>query len=341
MNEKIKIFGMALDYLDDKDRVEMKRAYMKAVADGFVGPGLPKDPYDAIVPLLANVMEGQAQLIGKIDLPGWLTPRPDPADMDRIDQKAYCDFMDSDGPAGFVSKCGKMTQDILPEVPLMICVDHAMSAGPISAISKNIGPDNLAVVVLDSHFDAVPAKERVPVDIELDLPGEGHCGDFLGKLIKDGHILPQNLFVIGVSDFPPLEISDTHFSKTYNSFISSGVKIYPKHEVMKSDFPARLKKDLEKTSAKHLYVSLDADAGSLACMDAVRFLDCEGIDKERLFNIAKCLRSLIKEDKFILCGMDISEVDVHLLGLKRPDGEMDQTANICAGFILELTRREK
>jgi arginase family enzyme len=341
MSEIIKIFGMALDYLDDKDRVELKRAYLKAVADGFVGPGLPKDPYDEITPLIMSGMNGNSELMGKIDVPGWLTPRPCPEDINKVEQKVYSKFMDSDGPDDFICKCAEMTADILPSVPLMIGVDHAVSAGPIKAISKDTGPKDLTVVVLDSHFDAVPAKERVPEELDIDLPGEGLCGDFLGRLIKDGHILAENLFVVGVSDFPPSEISDTQFAKTYNSYISSGVKIYPKNEAVHPDFPSRLTADLENASAKNLYVSLDADVGSLACMDAVRFLDCEGIGEDSLLNIAKCLRSLIKKDRFNLCGMDLCEVDVHMLGLERPDGKMDQTARICADFILELTRRGK
>ena len=180
---------MALDFLDDFERVGLKRAYVKALAEGRVDESLPKDPYDAVAPLVADFLDNKVGLRGKVEVPGWLTPRPGLEDLEMIREEAYREFMDKEGTETYIKDCAKVAKGILPKIPVMIAVDHSLSSGLITALSQRHGPEALAIVVLDSHFDAVPADLRAPLDREISWSGEGLCGDFFGGLMSKGLIL--------------------------------------------------------------------------------------------------------------------------------------------------------
>ena len=76
-------------------------------------------------------------------------------------------------------------------------------------------------------------------------------------------------------------------------------------------------------------------------MDAVRFMDTVGLDEETIIGIAKAINGRIESGRFSPAGFDISEVDIHLLGLEGPDGEPDRTAAVCARFVKTLLGCEK
>lgn len=335
MAKKAIVFGAALDCLDDRERVGLKRAYLEAAARGKISVDLPADPYDAIAPLLESALEGAVELAGKIGLPGWLTPRPGPNDEERVDPRYYREFMDTGGPALVARACAEWSAAADPDLPLLLAVDHSLSAGPIGAMASIHGAENIAVVVLDSHFDAVPARLRAPRDSGFDWSGEGMCGDFLAGLMERGELLPERLFVAGVSDRPPAEYADTGYGKAYLGWVDKGVKIYPKSELRDRGFGKRLAADIAKSGAKLMYVSLDADVGACACMDAVRFMDTVGIDESSLLGLAGSLKALASQG-IRLCGLDVSEVDVHFLGLVHPERGPDRTAQVCAGFVSAL-----
>ena len=328
-----RLFGAALDYLDDAERVGLKLAYTKALADDVLPPGLPLDPYDAVAPLVRSIMNGRTALDGKIDIPGWLTPRPGPDDASLIVPSRYRDFMDAGGALVTARSCAKAASGCLPDVPVMIAVDHCLSAGPISALSSLHGADSLAVVVLDSHFDAVPPEVRIGESCDW---GGGHCGDFLAYLMEDGIISPERLFVVGAGDRPDKTDDAGEFGRLYHAWIDKGVKVYNRSECREDAFPDRLAKDIESSGARHLYVSLDADVGSCASMNAVRFLDGVGLSEEIILNIGRALGSLCAAGRLELAGADVCEIDVHLLGLLDQNGREDRTAQICAGFLASL-----
>jgi arginase family enzyme len=335
VSERAAIFGAALDLLEDPERLSLKRSYLEACREGRVPSGLPRDPYDAILPPLLALAGDQVVPAGKVDVPSWITPRPLPADLEFINPRRYREFMDTGGPALVARSCGQRALACLPAYPVMIAVDHALSAGPISALSAKIGPENLAVVVLDSHFDAVPAADRA-AGMSLSFHGRGHCGDFLADLLNDGVIRPRNLLVAGVSDYPEQDCPARAFTRSYRSWIERGVKVYPKSQVRAPGFLDRFRRDLMSLSARRLYVSLDADAGAGGEMAAVRFMDCLGLTEAELLAIARGLRELLDDGGYGLAGVDVCEVDVHLLGLAGPGGAPDRTAEICARFLAAL-----
>src|SRR3989304_5209236 len=91
------IFGAALDFLDDPERVGLKLSYLDALRDGLVPADLPADPYDAIAHLAVAARPGRMKLAGKVAVPGWLTPRPGAADRAMIGPASYRAFMDAGG----------------------------------------------------------------------------------------------------------------------------------------------------------------------------------------------------------------------------------------------------
>jgi arginase family enzyme len=334
-----RIFGAALEFNDDPERLGLKLAFLDALADGRIPPGLPADPYDAIAPALKGMLDGCAELEGRIEVPGWLTPRPGVKDRRLVSAERYRAFMDEGGPRIFVTECERMAEGIFPAVPVMIGVDHCLAAGPIRAASRQFGPENLAVVVLDQHFDAVPARSRSG-EAGLGWESAGWCGDFLMPLLREGVVLPSRLFVLGVCDHPGKDAADTRYGREYLSWIEKGVRIFTRDEAMDAGFAQRLEREISGSGARYMYVSLDADVGAAEGMSAVRFLDRPGIPAERVIEIASWLRRIMDEHGIALAGVDTSEVDVHLLGLSGPEGK-DRTAEICAGFIATLLGRHE
>ncbi|MFO8058467.1 MAG: arginase family protein [bacterium] len=330
-----RLFGAALDYLDDPRRLGLKLAYLEAQAKGNLSPELPRDPYDALAPLIKARLKGRATLAGKLEVPGRFTPRPPPEDSPHINQRDCREFMDAGGPYLTARSCGKQALAALPEVPLMIGVDHGLCAGPIAALASRHGKESLAVVVLDSHFDAIAPEERSG-DAEAARCGRGLCGDFLGELLKQEEISPELLFVAGVGDKPAKPSHTGEFGRAYHDWIEKGVKVYTRAEAQNPGFPERLVRDFMRCGACSLYVSLDADVGSCASMNAVRFLADSGLDEHALLSIGYELGRLVASGRMELAGADVCEIDVHLLGLPDRHGQPDRTADICARFISTL-----
>jgi arginase family enzyme len=340
----IKLFGAALDALDDPERVGLKQAYVRARKEGRLPAGLPEDPYDALAPRIIQCAGGIVEDAGKLEIPGWLTPRPKPEDEHRITPENYRAFIREDRIREWTGACTRFVeQEILPHVPCMIAVDHAMTAGPLRALASRHGPEAVTVVVLDSHFDAVPWELRVPspeTAAESGASGLHNCGSFLAPLLDEGVLLPENLFVVGVSDFPAPGTTAKDYELSYLSFLERGVRVYPRDRAQTPSFSAELEQDLRQSRGTHLYVSLDADAGALTCMNAVRFLDTRGLPETCLLTLASVLKNLIDIGKFHLTGLDVAEVDIHLLGLENVQGEPDRTVGVCTDFLKRLLLTE-
>ncbi len=341
----VKLFGAALDALDDPERVGLKKAYVRARAEGRLPPGLPDDPYDALAPGIMEGAGGMVEDAGKLEIPGWLTPRPRPEDEHLVTPEHYHAFLQENRIRDWTDSCARFVeQEILPRVPCMIAVDHAMTAGPIRALVSRHGPEAVTVVVLDSHFDAVPWElRRTEPETATGAGGSGthNCGSFLAALLDEGVLLPENLFVAGVSDFPASGTTTKDYERAYLSFLEKGVHVYTRDRAEKPTFPAELEQDLAQNRGTHLYASLDADAGALSCMNAVRFLDTRGLPETCLLSLATVLKNLIDNGKFRLAGLDVAEVDVHLLGLEGLQGEPDRTVQVCTDFLNRLLMTEK
>jgi arginase family enzyme len=333
-----KLLGAALDALDDPERVNLKRAYIQAAQAGRLSDNVPLDPYDVLTPLLVDRCGPAVLPFGKIDLPGWLTPRPEGRQGSSVQPDRYRAFLDGDGIEGWVEVCARLVErDILPDIPCLIAVDHGMTAGPLRALAGRFAPEETTVVILDSHFDAIPARLRALPGQASFACGPGNCGSFLVPLIEDGTLLPENLIVVGVSDYAYPHTAEP-YRQAYLSLIARGVTVIPREEVEDDSFPAELEERLCRGRGRRLYVSLDADAGALECVHAARFLDTVGLSEEAILGTARLLRGLIDRGRFELIGLDAAEIDVHLLGIEDDQGMPDRTAEVCAGFLSTLMR---
>ena len=334
-----KLFGAALDALDDPERVDLKRAYIEADASGRLPAEIPKDPYDVIAPHVADRCGDHVALGGKLELPGWLTPRPPLDCTHRILPELYSEFILEDGVKEYVDACACFVERfILPDTPCMLAVDHGMTAGPLRALARCEDPRETTVVVIDSHFDAVPSQYRSLQGAEAPFCGQRNCGSFLSALLQEEAVLPENLFVVGVSDFP-VEGTTKAYQEAYRFFLECGVTVVTRDEAEEPGFSDELERRLVRTHGKRLYVSLDADAGACQCMNAVRFLNTVGLREETILGFARLFKKLIETGRFRLAGMDVAEVDVHLLGID-DEGTPDRTSQVCADFITTLMRKE-
>jgi arginase family enzyme len=335
---RVKIFGAALDALDDPERVELKKAYIAARAAGSLLPGLPQDPYAAIAPTVLARCGDCVISVGRLEIPAWLSPRPALDDASLVSSERYGSFLDSDEIGTHIDRCAAFVDRfILPDIPCMIAADHAMSAGPLKALSSRYGPRGLAVLIIDSHFDAIPLSSRMPQGHTEKRNGAQQCGSFLAMLLDEGVVLAENLFVVGVSDYPTSGTTD-RYNLAYHALTGRGVTVIPKNMAESTSLQEQLEQMLQGSSANRLYVSLDADIGACLCMNAVRFLDTEGVPEEVIIALARSIRKLINTERFSLAGLDVAEVDVHLLGLDHIQGRQDRTVEVCSQFIIELVR---
>lgn len=327
MARAYKIFGAALDVLDDDERIALKQAYLNAKHEGLIADE-PKDPYDILAPLVAGE---QHILSGKLNIPGHFTPRPELCDRDFVKKKIYTEFIDNGDIIHYIKECGMfVAEKILPHISVMLGVDHAMSAGPIRALSAVHGPENLCCIIFDRHFDAITPQERGSSLIRTSENSLYNCGSFLLPLITGRYILPENLIIIGAGDSPDRG-AEGIYAAAYNGLINRGVRIIPNTH-NKNSIAAAINNVLPEISAGYIYISLDADVGSFYSMNAVRFLDGPGMGKEIILECADVIRRHILQGRFILAGLDICEIDVHLLDLQPPDLH-DATVEICAEFL--------
>jgi len=331
-----RVFGAALDALDDPERVRLKQAYLRAAQEGRFAADSPLDPYDALAPVLAARCHRTLHLSGKLDLPGWLTPRPPLEHASRVQPEQYRAFLDHNGIQEWVDACAlHIERCIFPDTPCLISVDHGMTAGPLRALARRFAPEETAVVVVDSHFDAIPSHLRSLPGQGPGPGGPGNCGSFLAALLEDRIIVPENLFVLGVSDYAHPHTAGP-YRDAYLALIERGVTVIPSGDVEAMTSPEVLRKMLSRGRGRRLFVSLDADAGAHTCVHAARFLDTVGLSEKAILGIARSLRGLVDQGRFELVGLDTAEIDVHLLGIEDEGGMPDRTIEVCAGFLVTL-----
>lgn len=333
-----RLLGAALDALDHPERVALKQAYIAACSRGLLPPGLPADPYEAITRALAEKGATFWKAEGRLELPGWLTPRPQSEWLDYLTPWHFRKFLDGDQCRSTAAACGRwIAQEILPQVPGLIAVDHSLAGGAMSAVAERYGREAVSFMVLDAHFDGLPTHLR-QVSARAPYPAleNYHCGNFLYHLLKEGKILPANLVLAGVSDCPDFRsATDNPLAAAYQAWAERGVTFIPKSHLRLGNGLNHWRQRLDQISTPWVYVSLDADAGACAGIPAVRFIDRVGLEQAEILAVADELGRRIRTGQFRLAGFDICEVDVHLLGLD----DADPTLEVCLGFIERLLGR--
>lgn len=358
---KTKFFGAALDPADSPEKVSIKIGYLNALRDGKTPEPNFLDPYDAVAQHLPDMFQNPDYIqCGKFSVESWLTSKPLLEDFPLITPENYRVFLDTNGCEEYARALQKFVEEhVLPDTPAMIGVDHSLTGGVLRALSHVHGAENISVVVIDAHFDAISQKARVglaeyvkeigmryplgyiPSAVDASTPEMYNCGTYLRHTIEQKVVLPKNLIVIGVADYPDEKlksIDDNRVKKYVDSYLQyekDGVTLIPSSKIDKN-FPSLLAQSLKNVSTPWVYASLDVDVGSYSALYAARFLDAIGIGEEEIYEIARQISKRINSGAFQLAGFDVMEVDVHLAGAKFSDGKEDRTSLICGNFIKHL-----
>lgn len=346
-----KIFGVALDASDDPLTLQLKGASIRAQERGI--EGLCTNPYEALMKQWPEV-EGSIEPVGNVPVPSWLTPLPRPSDRHLITKETMEAFVAEGGVREISEKVKHFVlEKVLPGFPLMIGVDHSATGGAISALSSESNPEQLSVLVLDQHFDGLPLALRLeagmmetsgyPEGRTRAIPGiledEAYCcGNFWKHLMDEGIVLPENLFFVGVADYPGEEMPPEwdKFRQNYLKFERRGCRFFSLKE-FRGNYLDKLRRFIKKgIAAPNLYVSLDLDVGAYQCVHAARYMDWIGIDREALTAVVQIINELREVEKVRMVGLDVMEFNMHFLGLEIEPGKRDRTLEVARDFINAL-----
>jgi arginase family enzyme len=353
-----KLFGVALDPADDPWTLQLKQAWMAADLLSLDWLSACPDPYDAVTGSMADMLEKhKIEPAGKFPVPSWLRPKPDVTDRPYVTTRSMENFFDSGDLLEFIKRIKTFVRDnIMPEIPVMLGIDHSATAGVVSVLSEKYGPENLGVVVLDQHFDAIPLSVRLEgltrskPDAAADLPfavpdmpvgfsDQFCCGNFWSYLMDNGIILPENLVFIGVADYPGRkdESRENSYRKSYLDYEERGCSFFLRERFEEQYIDTLASFLREKINTPNIYVSLDLDVGSYSGTYAARYMDRPGISEENILDIASIIADACRRGYFTIAGLDIMEFNMHFLGIETPDGTKDTTLSLVEKFIATLT----
>ncbi len=326
-------FGCALDALDSGESLSMKLAFASALERGLVGGDIARDPFDLLEEKLAS--SGRVKSVGKVDVPSWLWPRPEPSDAELLTPERYREFTESGGLEQAASSVRDFIEnEVFPARPLMVAVDHSMTGGALEALA---GDRELALVVFDAHLDAIPAEiRRLASGAEGGevLPDAYDCGTWLAEIISRGIVPPERLVVAGVSDRPGEtgEEGDGYrlYADAYAAVEGSLLAVVTKKR-LREEGPSALDDALHALDGCDVYVSIDADVAAGPYLKAVRFMDTMGLEPDELIG---CVRRVAAAAGDRIAGVDVAEIDVHLADI--PGGD-DRTVEVMTSVAAALT----
>jgi arginase family enzyme len=345
---RLAFLGCPLDSDERQASVDEKRAAL--------GSG-PDDPYDAVLAYLSKELDPSLWIeAGRLEVPSWLRPMPALADGGAMAVENFVDFMDKWGCADFADTAGKMAGQVeYPDLPCLIAVDHSVAGGVIQTISQRHGADKLTLVVLDSHLDALTTPVlagAIAYDLEhnpntqydahdpflSERPDSYNASSFLQHLLDSKAIDPKNLFVVGMSDYPPKHAFRNKDPRiqAYTG-VYSGLKKKGAHLITKNDLStgiAKAKALFKRIKTPWLYVSMDMDVGSKNASHAVRFDDWTGLSEVQLYRLALELREVTKRG-VRLAGLDVCEFNPRRAGMG------DRTYRVAANLVKVLALGHK
>jgi arginase family enzyme len=290
---------------------------------------------------------------GSIDLPSWLRPIPSLADEEKITTETFVDFMDHGGFETYAQKVGDfIATNIFPDIPCLLAVDHSLTGGAFKKLVELYEPEDVSLIVLDSHTDAIPMSVmagmiQYDIDTNPDTVHDRHdpflydrqdsynASSFVYYLLAEEVLKPQNLYLIGISDYPPkhaFRIKDPRIENYVNIFSElkrRGVTMLTKNDFLIS--PSKAKNILSHIKTPYVYISIDLDIGARKGVEAVRFLEREGLNERQIYRLVDLLRSLFSRG-IRLAGMDLTEINPRKAGGHPSMGE-NQTYRVAANII--------
>ena len=344
IDKKVVFFGCLLDSDERYDALQKKLASIDR-GETFL------DPYQAVLSLVTQEMDpNRWESKGLIPIPDWLHPLPPDSSKPQLTSSEIITFIDRNGCRVAADEVGRFIEkEVFPNIPCLIAVDHCLTGEVYRRVAERYAPEETTLVVLDSHTDAVPMSILAPAiqyDAEnnpdsvhdpedpllYDRPDSYNAGSFLYNLLVEGVVLPRNLYLLGISDYPPKQafrLKDERIKNYVNFFRelkNTGVTLVTKDELSSS--PSRVRRILEGIKTPYLYVSVDMDIGARNALEGVRFLDRQGLNEPQLFRLIGYLREVLDRG-VTLAGLDLTEFNPRQAGL-------DQTYPIAAQIIKNL-----
>ncbi len=344
IDKKVVFLGCLLDSDERYDALQEKLA---SIDRGEIFT----DPYQSVLSLATQEMDPHCwESKGLLPIPDWLHPFPPNSSRPQLTTSEIVAFIDRNGCREAAEEVGRFIEkEVFPDIPCLIAVDHCLTGEVYRRVAKRHAPEETALVVLDSHTDAMPMSILAPA-IQYDAeqnpdsvhdpedpllygrPDSYNTGSFLYNLLVEGVVLPRNLYVLGISDYPPKQafrVTDErvrNYVDFYPELKNAGVTLLTKNELLIS--PARVRRVLAAIKTPYLYISVDMDIGARNALDGVRFLDRQGLNEPQLFRLIGYLREVL--DRGVkLAGLDLNEFNPRKAGL-------DQTYPIAARIIKNL-----
>jgi arginase family enzyme len=350
LDKKIVFFGCPLDGDERHESIQEKLA-LKGIK------GITDDPYEGIMGIIRQEVNPELwSEKGSLNLPSWLRPIPSLADEEKMTTEVFVDFMDQGGFETYAQKVGEfIAAHIFPDIPCMLAVDHSLTGGAFKKLVELYDPEEISLIVLDSHTDAIPMSVMagmIQYDIETnpdtvhdrhdpflyDRQDSYNASSFLYYLLVEEVLKPENLYLIGVSDYPPkhaFRIKDPRIENYVNVFSElkrRGVTILTKNDFLTS--PSKIKNLLSHIKSPYIYVSIDLDIGARNGVEGVRFLERQGVNEKQIYRLVDFLRAPLSGG-IRLAGMDLTEINPRKAGGHYPSGE-DQTYRVAASIIKKL-----
>jgi arginase family enzyme len=361
LEKSIKVFGAALDASDFPLSLQMKQNYLNNLAQNLVADPNFLDPYEGLLSFSRVLSKDKFLKFGKFPTESWLTPKPNMEDLPLLNQLEFQKFTHKDAIRHYSENLKEYVEKtVLPDFPLMIGVDHSLTGGVLNAFSKEYETEDLLILVFDAHFDGIPtsitlniakymnehpdeinplvAEDINTVDKNLDLVDRYTCASFLYYLLEKKIIIPDNLVIFGCQDYPDVKFRSINDSRIqeyvdfYDVMEQKGVKFIPKAD--SSSMLKKLSMLLEDTNKSNIYISLDTDVGALREIIATRFRNAIGIDQFTILSAAKIIKNAINKKNIELIGLDIMEIETHLLNRIFPkSGRRDKTIEVVDNFL--------
>jgi arginase family enzyme len=352
LNKKVVFFGCPLDGDERHESIQEKLSLMGI-------HGSMDDPYEGIMEIIRREVDPELWAEkGSMNIPSWLRPIPSLADKESVTTEAFVNFVDHGGFETYAQQVGDLIgSHIFPDIPCMLAVDHSLTGGAFKKLVELYEPEDISLIVLDSHTDAIPMSVMagmIQYDIDInpdtvhdrhdpflyDRPDSYNASSFLYYLLAEGEgiLNPQNLYLIGISDYPlkhAFRIKDPRIEDYVNIFSElkgRGVTILTKNDFLIS--PSKIKKVLSHIKTPYVYISVDLDIGARNGVEGVRFLERQGLNERQIYRLVDFLRGLLSKG-IRLAGMDLTEINPRKAGGRDSTGE-DQTYRIAANVIRRL-----
>lgn len=354
-DKKVMLFGCPADCDEKFDAIREKQNFLKT-GTGF------NDPLHGVLagledgPAMEGIPAGAWENLGSLPVPEWLGPAPGADARSQLTTENMISFIDSDGCRSLADGVAEfVSRRVLPHLPVMIGIDHSLTGGLYSALTRHYGKGNVSLIVIDSHTDAVPMGAlagAVQYDAQTNpsslhdeddpflynRPDSYNASSFLDCLIRDGVVDPKQLYLIGVSDFPDkksLRIKDDRMKQYTNAYLGlrrKGARIITKKECKLS--PKKVKGLLNSISTPYAHLSIDMDIGANNALNGVRFRNWTGLNEAAIYKIADMVTQVFARSTQLV-GMDICEIDPRRAGELLPSGR-DRTYDIAAELIRKI-----